>query len=437
MRNNTIEDVINNKFCIGCGVCQAIDSSFEISMNKYGEYSASMNGVRSSSIDEASEVCPFSSTLNETDLANETFSNMNINEHVGSYDSLYAGFSYKDRNTGSSGGIITHLLKSMLEHDEIDYAVVVSQKNNQSIRGLEFSFKVVSSPEDLTSCSTSFYYPVTYAKILEFILDNPGRYAITGVPCFNKALRLLRRKNPIYDERIKYQFGLVCGQMKSSLYFEYLLRKSGANGAIDSANFRKKSDGRADEYYFEATTNKKKEIFQLSNRKIGINWGMGLFKPKACDYCDDIFAETADISVMDGWLPKYVGDGKGTSLVVVRNKDIGRIIKKELKDMKLSLESVNVDAIIESQQGGINHRRKGLSYRLFIAKGWLPIKRIHASNRHDVLYRIEQLFRIVLRKSSFFSMALQMRAGHGLALFNFIMAIPIFFYKIIQKIKKI
>lgn len=40
---------------------------------------------------------------------------------------------------------------------------------------------------------------------------------------------------------------------------------------------------------------------------------------KACDFCDDVFAETADIALGDAWLPEYVQDGNGTNVVVTRN----------------------------------------------------------------------------------------------------------------------
>ena len=41
-----------------------------------------------------------------------------------------------------------------------------------------------------------------------------------------------------------------------------------------------------------------------------IRWEYGYFKYKACDFCDDIFAECADITVGDAWLSRYKKDGK-------------------------------------------------------------------------------------------------------------------------------
>ncbi|MGC9322644.1 MAG: Coenzyme F420 hydrogenase/dehydrogenase, beta subunit C-terminal domain, partial [Kosmotogaceae bacterium] len=58
----------------------------------------------------------------------------------------------------------------------------------------------------------------------------------------------------------------------------------------------------------------------------GYNWGYGFFKYKACDYCDDVVSETADVSVGDAWLPEYVNDSGGTNVVIVRNPVIKKII---------------------------------------------------------------------------------------------------------------
>lgn len=33
--------------------------------------------------------------------------------------------------------------------------------------------------------------------------------------------------------------------------------------------------------------------------------------PRACNYCDDVFAECADVTCMDAWLPEYSQDHRG------------------------------------------------------------------------------------------------------------------------------
>lgn len=443
MSENTtaIDRVCSGGYCIGCGVCRTVEPAIQIELNGYGEYVANLSKASSERRESASQVCPFAGSTNESQLSAEQFPGLPVHDAIGSYRALFAGYSLGDRDSGSSGGILTYILKRLFEAHEIDYAVLVRPRTGGSVRSLEFAFEVISNVPDVSSGSTSFYYPVTYSEVLQFIADNPGRYAITGVPCFHKALRLLKRQNPLYRERIQYQLGLVCGQLKSALYFEYLLRRAGAAGRVETASFRRKAPhGRADEYFFEAVTGDdegNQHTYRVGNRQIGVNWGMGLFKPKACDYCDDVFAETADIAVMDGWLPQFISDGKGTSLMVVRDDRLANLLVRGQNVGELHLEDTTVEDVVNSQLGGLNHRRKGLAYRLAIGSGWLPGKRVEPSVDFPFLFKIEQIIRLLLRKSSRRVMAMQTRLGNGLFVFNLVMAGPFFVYRVVQKLKNI
>jgi len=42
-------------------------------------------------------------------------------------------------------------------------------------------------------------------------------------------------------------------------------------------------------------------------------WTNGFFKLNACNFCDDIFAELADVVFMDAWIDPYIYDSKGTN----------------------------------------------------------------------------------------------------------------------------
>ena len=66
----------------------------------------------------------------------------------------------------------------------------------------------------------SRYYPVEMSEILAQIRATPGRYAVVGVPCFIKALQLLRREDPLIRERVAFTLGLFCGHMKSARLIE-------------------------------------------------------------------------------------------------------------------------------------------------------------------------------------------------------------------------
>ena len=434
-----IEEVVAGGFCVGCGACTIVDPSIDVVLNSFGEYNARLGVSTREQGELASSVCPFGSSVDEDALGDEVFPDIGRADYIGKQRGLYAGYSTTSRSSGASGGIITHLLCSLLDGGEIDYAVVITPEQDQSRRGLGFTFNVVTTKEEILGSGTSFYYPVSYSKVLKFIEENEGRYAITGVPCFHKALRLLRGQSAVLNERIKYQIGLVCGHMKSALYFEFLLRHSGIDGAVKSACFRRKSTGApASTYFFEAIAKEGGKISSVNNRDIGVNWGMGLFKPKACDYCDDVFAECADIAVMDAWLPRFVDDSRGTSLIITRSEEVDTLLANDRKSGELHLENVEVEDIVASQLGGIRHRRHGLSFRLALSKGWVPTKRVPASFDYPIELKLEQLARIAMRKSSRLAMALQLSSRfRGLMVYYTFMFLPTVLYKLVSRAKSL
>ena len=132
-------------------------------------------------------------------------------------------------------------------------------------------------------------------------------------------------------------------------------------------------------------------------------YGFSLFKLKACDFCDDVFAETADIVVGDAWLNRYLNEGR--SLIVTRSEVFNEILINGKKFNKIDLKRLSLLDAIKSQAGGIKHRKKAISYRLFIEnfKGkWVPKKRVKASLFNlSLREKMIQHLRIIGREKSF------------------------------------
>ena len=321
--------------------------------------------------------------------------------HVGTH----AAYAPTQQARGSSGGIVTWMLVRLLERGLIDFAIHVapSEAGNQE---RFFSYRASNVISMIQAGSTSFYYPVSMDEVLTIVKSQPGRYAVTGVPCFHKALRRLRAQDSVIDERIRYQVGIVCGQMKSKYYLDYLVRMAGApNGRLVQACFRRKVAGRpANDYAFEATVEQadgSQQMARVMNSTIGVNWGMGYFKPKACEVCDDVFAETADVAVMDAWLPEFVKDGQGWSLVVTRTAALEAMVKRADSESDVVVQTVSVRRVAESQRGGLNHRRKALPYRLWLQRSaWTPKKRFAPGTTLQWTLRLEQRVRELLRTRS-------------------------------------
>lgn len=382
----TIKQVIDEGYCIGCGVCPFVDSSIRIERDEKGKNQAVLSNESSSL---ATAICPFaSSERNEDFLGNLYYgkqSNVSHSEELGYYLSTHIGYvnSNEFRKKGSSGGVGNWILAKLLEENMIDGVIHV--KNSRNKKSM-YSYQISESVEELLEGSKSKYYPVELSEVLEEVRKTEKKYALVGIPCFIKSIRLLQQDFPELKEKIIFIVGLVCGHMKSDFFAKSQAWESGIDfKSLEYIDFRVKlPDKNASSYGIEAigTINgeKKKVIVPKSNLST-TNWGYGFFKYQACDYCDDVLAELADITVGDAWISKYVQDTEGTNIIVIRNKKILDIFMKYSKELKL-FES-NANEIAESQAGGFRHRREGLKYRLWLKnqiEAIVPTKRIAPSD---------------------------------------------------------
>lgn len=391
------ETVINHGLCIGCGACAAVEGSgLKIQLDPYGcfrpiKYEQATVGVA------VSAVCPFAdNNINEDDIAKEIFSdNSQYYDQIGFYSSLFAGYVSEGdyRECGSSGGIGSWVLCELLSKDLIDGVFHVHTRARTEDDTRIFQFQLSTTIEDIRNAAKSRYYPVEMSQVLKFIREHPGRYAIVGVPCFIKAVRLLSHFDPIINNSIRFCLALVCGHLKSARYAEMLAWQCGIDpDCLHAIDFRKKISGvEANLYGVEVKGEKSGEMITRCkgvSDLYGTDWGLGLFKYKSCDYCDDVFGETADMAVGDAWLPRYIKQFKGTNIVVVRNTELDNLIKSAFGEGRLKLDKLSPKEVVASQAGGLFHRREGLAYRLYLTDKlgeWRPHKRVEPSKEHLVI----------------------------------------------------
>lgn len=393
----SILDVIDNGFCIGCGTCTSVPNSpFKMEFDSHRLLQAKANTiVNTDNSTVPSKVCPFSDdALNETELAN-IFLSKNQNQHpiIGRYTATYAGYVIENdyRKAGSSGGFGTWLLNELLEKHIVDYVVHVTEHPQREIGAPLFSYSISSSKEKLKLGAKSKYYPIELSKVISSILETDGSYAVVGVPCFIKSLRLLALENPVIRKRIKYHIGLVCGHLKSTRFAESFGWEMGIHPSkLRKFDFRKKLAGRpSSDYAVEAEgIDERGQLVKASKptrELLGHNWGHGFFKYKACDFCDDVLGETADVTIGDAWLPKYKADPQGTNIIITKNKEIDSLIRAAASENRIHLDPLSEDEICQSQNAGLRHKTDGLKYRLYLSekkKLWHPRKRVEAQKSH-------------------------------------------------------
>ncbi|MCK4851951.1 MAG: Coenzyme F420 hydrogenase/dehydrogenase, beta subunit C-terminal domain, partial [Candidatus Omnitrophica bacterium] len=99
---------------------------------------------------------------------------------------------------------------------------------------------------------------------------------------------------------------------------------------------------------------------------IGCIWRDRYFIPNACDFCDDVFAELADITFMDAWLPEYSRDPLGHSIVIVRDERLMKLFA-EPGTGSLEIAPLAIEKVIRSQQAPLDSKRGDIAERLRLA----------------------------------------------------------------------
>jgi coenzyme F420 hydrogenase subunit beta len=403
-----IDEVVNNDFCIGCGLCvyKCPSKALQMRWNEFGFLVPSL-ARNCDSHGDCLIVCPFNplpktKIKTEDELANLFLtSSANHHEKIGRYLGIYAGHSKEFRMTSSSGGIATFIFTELLEKGLVEHVFSVKPSSQPDS---QYEYAVSSTKEELLVASKTRYFPVTLATVLPKIHELEGRVAIAGVACFIKAIRLNQFYEPELKNKIPFLAGIICGGVKSRFFTEYLAGKAGVEPKnILNPEFRIKDTGSAaGDYSFECSDKKTGKRKSQKMRTVGDMWGTGLFKANACDFCDDVTTELADISMGDAWLSPYIKDGRGTSVIVTRSSMAERLIKNGVKEGKLTIEELPLDRFLGSQQGSFNHRHKGLSVRIKQAKKknqTIPPKRFEGE-RVSLDFKIVQKFRMKVRRKS-------------------------------------
>ena len=403
-----IDLVVNNDLCIGCGICvyKCPTKALDVKTNDFGF----ITPEQISSCDDNGScirVCPFNvfpadDVRTENELSQIYLKESNKSHpKIGQYKDIYAGYSNNYRSTSSSGGIGTYILVKLLEKGIVNY--VISVKGNDDKSGY-YKYAISSNIEELLQTSKTRYYPVTLSEVFSNINTLDGKVAIVGVACFIKSIRLAQHSDPVLKNKIQFLVGIICGGVKSSFFTEYLADKIGVEKKyINKPNYRIKDfNSSAGDYSFGCENSKTNEKKSMRMREAGDMWGTGLFKANACDFCDDVTTELADISIGDAWLDPYVNDGRGDNVIVTRSNLAQKIIHDGINMNQLNLEALTIERFLLSQKGSFNHRHTGLPFRVKNAKNKgmvVPPKRIQ-NDESSFFFKIVQYFRIRTRTNS-------------------------------------
>ena len=362
-------DVIGSGLCIGCGSCTASSPDAQMRWDKDGFLKPHGPGdwlERPSA--SFSRRCPFSPIAEDEDsISLRHFGPSGAqNPSLGRIEAAYVGAAVQGpfRKQGSSGGLTNWVAAELLRTERIDAIAHVAPTDRKT--GRFFEYRISRSIDELGAGAKSRYYPIELSGVLREIRASPARYAIVGVPCFIKAIRLLQRDDPVLRERITHTLGLFCGHMKSAAMVEsFAWQLETEVGRVRALDYRTKNETRPANWYrahldLDDGSVREKDWWHLADG----DWGAGFFQNSACNWCDDVVAETADIAFGDAWVEPYSSDGRGTNVVIARTPEMKALLEHGRASGAVLLEPVTAEFVIATQAAGLRHRREGLAYRL-------------------------------------------------------------------------
>lgn len=398
---NVCDVIVPNGYCSGCGVCAGVCASLSktpalrMEWGRLGTLIPVADNERCKDCGSCLRACPFwNQEENGAGLAEKLFSGQRGAESdpvLGLYLDLYAGYSKVrgHRENRSGGGLATWFLETLLKRKIVDRVACVMPGTGPDNL---FRFALLDSADELGKCARSAYYPVEVSKVVAEICRVKGRYALIGLPCVIKGVRLASRELPRLRERLVITAGLVCGQARSRFFAEYLCAKSkGDASRLESASFRVKDlDRHHLDHRFEFTCGNgigasRGHVYQTEG--MGWLWGHDCFKVGACNFCDDITSELADVSFGDAVDEPYCYGNRGANFVIVRSDAARDILERGAREGELFLEKAPKDAVLKRQEGVVLLKRRDLGHRLYLlhrqGAPYIPVKRTKPGERLD------------------------------------------------------
>lgn len=410
MSFNVVSEVASKNHCIGCGVCTAIcpQSVLQMHIAPSSNYEVRQIPGCDERCDLCLKVCPFYQKDGFEDALNRKIY-VDLPNQSGDFAKFLNTYEFykKDeaqRLSSASGGAGNFIFNALFENGLIDYAICAQSVDNASFsasqsttivqdatepqsasaaqnfkerrdapqnlerssdasQNLEqnrdaplFKFAVIKSAGELERTKKSAYYPLSLDEALKFIAAHDGAYAISALPCFAKALRLICEKNRRIKSRVKFIIGLVCGQSKSANFARKLANNAfGEEVSLASADFRHKIAGRsAMSFGFKFKDARGREAVDDRGSSAEFYWSSRAFTPLACNRCVDVFAKCADAVLMDAWLSPQIGDFRGSSLVITRDERIDELFKKGGE----FCESISPALVQSSQQSVVDTKNE-------------------------------------------------------------------------------
>ncbi|MGE5293194.1 MAG: Coenzyme F420 hydrogenase/dehydrogenase, beta subunit C-terminal domain [Solirubrobacterales bacterium] len=359
----TIEPVVREKLCTGCGTCAGVCPRSAIRMTVdpgKGCYLPRLDARQCTRCGLCHHVCPGHGVDFES-LNGRLFGDVPEDVTLGRHLGCYIGHSL-DRNTRyrcSSGGLVSALLVFALEERLIDGALVTRMRRDNPFRPESF---IARTKEEILSAAGSKYCPVAAGTALNEILQREGRYAVVGLPCHIQGLRKAEHRLPALRERIRYRIGIPCSLNYSFFGTERVLHGLGIPPArVDAIQYRGR--GRPGSMWIRLRNGVEQTVPLAAYQR-----QLAPYSLRRCTLCSDMLGELSDLTCGEARIPEVMRtDTAGSSFVVTRTDGAEELLEAAASNEAIELSELGVRELLASQSHALFKKRK-LAARIEVFK---------------------------------------------------------------------
>jgi len=364
-RKVTIEKIVDEGLCTGCGTCSGIcpNSALYMVINSTGIYIPKLINDKCSKCGICFNSCPGK---------NFDFNNFNLrifgkkpeNILLGNFINCYLAHStnHEIRYNSASGGLVTSLLIYALEKGIISSALVTRMKKDNPLEPEPF---IARTKEEIIEASKSKYCPVPANIALDEVLKSKEaeRFAVVGLPCHIQGIRKAEKINEKLRNKIVLHLGIFCSHTLSFTGTRLLLKKINIEKkGVEKISYR--GEGWPGKIRIDLKNGNQRYISNQSPLW-NIIFNSFFSTPTRCLLCNDLTAEFADISFGDPWLPEIVSKEEvGRSIIISRTKQSEELLNAANSDGYIELSQIESEKVIHSQRTFLHFKKINLKERI-------------------------------------------------------------------------
>jgi coenzyme F420 hydrogenase subunit beta len=343
----TLEQIVANDLCIGCGLCASVAGHDRVALRRTDVGTDRAIALRP--LDPATErqiaaVCPGVRAEGPPDRGGHPFWGRSlrfVRAHASDPDV---------RHRGSSGGTLSALAAFLVDSGRVDFVLHVGASLEEPMRTER---RLSFSGGEVVDNVGSRYGPAT--PLIDFceLLDRGRPFAVVGKPCDIGAIANLAEVDPRVDELVRYRLSFFCGGASELTPAREFVREHGLDER-DLRLFRYRGHGNPGMTRMETHDGRaiERTYDDFWTDDVG-NWKIQF----RCKICPDAIGERADLVAMDVWpggMPG--GEDEGYNGLLARTETGAGLLADAVAAGALTVAEELPEAAIEDFQP--HHRRR-------------------------------------------------------------------------------